>query len=139
MVTTLPPYEDEVFTPWPSRNQIKRMGPGIAMPGRSFMNVALGDVPYLIGDIFSDVTLPYDCVKLQLVEVPHNGPQRMFNVVIEQILTTNYPPHGFTKMYLERYLESFCKNMKAPGVPIEIFFEKSGGFYEEDARSNPGC
>jgi hypothetical protein len=139
MMTILPPYEDEVFTPWPSRNQIKRKGHGIALPGRSFMNVALSDVPYLIGDILSDAALPYDCAKLQLVEVPHNGPQRMFNVVIEQLLTTDFPPHGFAKMYLERYLESFCKNTNAPGVPIEIFFEKCGSFYEEEPRPNPGC
>jgi hypothetical protein len=138
-MSTLPPFEDEVSTPWPTRNQIKRRGHGIAMPGRAFENIALSDFSYLVGDILKDTAPPYDCVKLQIVEVASNGPQRIFNVVIEQLLTTDYPFHSFARMYLEKYLDSFCKKMKKTGIPIAIHFEKAGSFYEDIPRPNPGC
>jgi hypothetical protein len=93
----------------------------------------------MVGDIMANVVHPNDCVKLQLVEVDSTGPQRLFNIIIEEIMRTDYPFPFFTQNYLKLYLESFCKENGVPGKPIDIFFESTGSFYEDIARGYPGC
>jgi hypothetical protein len=130
MMSALPPssqFDDKL---WPTRNQIKRFGGGLAVPGRTFINVRLSDIAYLVGDILVDIRAPNNCVGLQVLVTGKQDSELVFSVTVVDSVRTEYPIYALRNVYFERFLESYEEHFGKPGVPIVLYCEAGGDFYE---------
>lgn len=130
MMSALPPSAQFDNEFWPTRSQIKRFGVGLAVPGRTFINVRLSDIAYLVGDILADVHAPNNCVGLQILVTGKLNDELAFTVTVVDSIRTEYPFYALRNVYFERFLESYEEHFGKPGVPIILYCEAEGDFYE---------
>jgi hypothetical protein len=130
MMSILPPFTNPNDDAWPTRSQIKRVGSGLAVIGRTFLNVRLSDIAYLVGDILVDIRAPNNCVGLQVLVTGKEDGELVFSVTVVDLVRTEFPFYSFCNVYFERFLGSYEEHFGKPGVPIVLYCETTGDFYE---------
>ena len=120
---------------WPTQNEIKRIGSGLASVGRVFQGISTNDLHALVGDILTDASPSYNCIKLLISEASNNGPHRTVDVELVTLTDTTYPVDCFSGELLEPYLRSYFGKY-SKGKPIAIYFEACGTFTEIDPETD---
>jgi hypothetical protein len=115
----LPPY-NPLETPWPRSSTIKRKAPGLAVPGRKWLNVDARDLPALIGDVLADVLAPNDALTVELTNPRTDGPMAYADVHLVAVHNKVQEIYSFPSSALTPYIKAFISQNDGSEVPLQL-------------------
>ncbi len=115
--------------PWPCNNTFKRKAPGLAVEGRSWTHVELDRVPYLIGDIFNDLSPEYTVLGIAIDYTRDAKNHVTCTITITDFLIKLVALHAAEWQHLKHFTNAFIAVNEGREIPTQYIECEREGLY----------